>query len=154
MPKADVPPPAKRKRHDHTPAMNQRDSEFHSRSPDPVRHDSSFDHVTPLSQLSLLQKFMWNRLGVNSVTDLSPFNPTCASGYVLSHVTLDSFLLGKAPVCNRCNSLCAGATSAHTCHQCVQSYWLSMPILKATQFVTAALSVSRLTVTSSAICHH
>ena len=106
---------------------------------------------------------MLNRLGVASVTDLSPFNPACAAGHALTYVTLDVFSHGKAPICNRCDlffrlgpaPLLATSARRTSCLKYQSRMgWLNTCFAMDSLSATAVLTVSRAAATLSAICHH
>ena len=59
---------------------------------------------------------------------MSPVNSACSAGHALTHVTLDAFVRGKAPVCNRCNLRFSFGSSVFSCYQCAQNCMLKMPI--------------------------
>ena len=65
-------------------------------------------------------------------TDVSPHNPVCESGHVLSHVVLEDFNNDVEPLCDVCQVPFEQGQHAFTCYQCVASYFLSLPIASET----------------------
>ena len=75
-----------------------------------------------------LPNAVWNSLGVKKIIDAFAHNPTCDDGHVLTHVALVDFLDDADPICDMCHVPLELGQHAFTCYQCVQSYFLSLPI--------------------------
>ena len=75
-----------------------------------------------------LPSAVWNSLGVNNFIDISAHNPICDDGHVLTHVMLKELLQDAVPICDMCHVPFERGQHAFTCYQCVQAYFLSLPI--------------------------